>query len=408
MQRGGKWNLLNNTQWPVEMTSFLGTIGRLGLPNFMRDSRLLEVVIPPRGLGTRGLRSLISFLLTCQALSWNVNLRLFGGLRSKYRCTYLELLVHGQRDYAAAVLLPHAAAISAARQSAAVSGNQTQAKCLQRQVSRFAAAIFVHAVAIFMHAAAVVLTVSGNLKLVCGNLGVTPRQCDIAAAVVQPCRLQRRSGIWSATPWWDEQLIVGRDKFCRRHAMELLIVSRSPPRVIAAGIGLLDSYLLRRYLKQISAHHRGSSSSAPELIQFPRDAPVALDIKSGSFDGLMNFLEIFWLHGRRQSVRAVLGVHTHNPGWKQVSEFDSTGSLARGEQNGRSMYLTLIRPITSVPHAARALEYREIRPKPPSNESCGISCSGNYTATAAAKFAIAIQHVLGYFRGYVRKGLKWK
>ncbi|KAJ6550403.1 hypothetical protein DFH09DRAFT_1086667 [Mycena vulgaris] len=67
-------------------------------------------------------------------------------------------------------------------------------KCLQRQFSRIAAAIFDFAAAIFMHAAAVVLIVCGSLKVICGNLGVTPRQCDIAAAIIQPCNGSRASG----------------------------------------------------------------------------------------------------------------------------------------------------------------------------------------------------------------------
>ncbi|KAJ6583420.1 hypothetical protein DFH09DRAFT_1075839 [Mycena vulgaris] len=100
--------------------------------------------------------------------------------------TILGLMCQSE-DFAAALLLPHAAAIGSLRQP-------NTSKCLQRQFSRIAAAIFDFAAAIFMHAAAVVLIVCGSLKVVCGNLGVTPRHCDIAAAIIQPCNGSRASG----------------------------------------------------------------------------------------------------------------------------------------------------------------------------------------------------------------------
>ncbi|KAJ6595265.1 hypothetical protein DFH09DRAFT_1073086 [Mycena vulgaris] len=195
----------------------------------------------------------------------------------------------GQRDFAAALLLPHAAAMSEA-----VSGRHigslrqpNTSKCLQRQFSKIAAAIFDFAAAIFMHAAAVVLIVCGSLKVVCGNLGVTPRQCDIAAAIIQPCNGSRASG---------QRSLVGSNRSLDRTSLPVgtprewsLITLRgalgpSTPTAFAVAFNgsrecnaqnwgntyfrptyLLPSALIssRRQISPQRRLHTGSSSSAP-------------------------------------------------------------------------------------------------------------------------------------------------
>ncbi|KAJ6597765.1 hypothetical protein DFH09DRAFT_1399485 [Mycena vulgaris] len=58
MQRHGKWNSPNNTQWPVETTSFLGTIGRLGLPNLSMYHKALRIELGAgAGLGLQNNRT---------------------------------------------------------------------------------------------------------------------------------------------------------------------------------------------------------------------------------------------------------------------------------------------------------------------------------------------------------------